>query len=119
MNSLSIASQSDPAVAMNKWGDYVIVWVSEVPVVVNTSTGDDDNDSGDDDNEPTIRRSDETVIMGQRYLRDGTKVGEQFCVSAYTTTVTRDGVTKSQTLRLNGIQLDPAVYPAGSGRRDG
>ncbi|MBQ6108703.1 MAG: hypothetical protein IJK97_10890, partial [Thermoguttaceae bacterium] len=109
VNSLSVATQSDPAVAMNKWGDYVVVWVSEVPVVISTSTGDDGNDSGDDNDEPTIRRSDETVIMGQRYLRDGTKVGEQFCVSNYTTTVTRDGVTKSQTLRLRGIQLDPAV----------
>ncbi|MDO4857352.1 MAG: trypsin-like serine protease [Thermoguttaceae bacterium] len=110
VNAVSIASQSDPSVAMNKWGDYVIVWVSEIPMPVQNN--DDDNDDGSDntnDGEDTRPWAGETVIMGQRYLRDGTKVGGQFCVSDYTSTIVRDGVTSTQTLHLRGIQKTPAV----------
>jgi len=103
VNTLSVASQSDPVVAMNKWGDYVIVWVSEVPVTVTDS--DDDNTT---DTETRVK-SDQTVIMGQRYLRDGTKVGDTFCISDYTYTTVKDGVVNTQTLHLSGIQTCPAV----------
>jgi hypothetical protein len=56
--------QTNPAVAMNTDGDFVVVWQSY--------------GSGDDD-------SSDYSIQGQRYAADGTPAGEEFQVNSYTT----------------------------------
>ena len=64
VNTYTLSFQQDPSVTMDQDGDFVVAW---------WSTG---NDSGD---------SDVASIQGQRYEQDGTPVGDQFLVNAYTT----------------------------------
>ncbi|MBQ4142589.1 MAG: trypsin-like serine protease [Thermoguttaceae bacterium] len=107
-NSSTAGDQTEPAVAMNDQGDYVVVWVSEV---VETLIGEDENgdgtddgttddttddttgEDGEDDDEPVIKKIVKKVIMGQRYDRYGTALGPEFYVSDF----------------VDGIQTDPDV----------
>jgi len=64
VNSYTTNSQSDPSVAAEANGDFIVVWKS-------------DGSAGSD--------SDETSIQGQRYASSGTPIGGEFQVNSYTT----------------------------------
>lgn len=91
-NTTKAGDQTEPAIAMNDNGDYVVVWVSEV-LTETAVTDDDTNDDTTDDTTvktPAVTRS---VIMAQRYNRFGEKIGTEFYVSDF----------------VDGVQSDPDV----------
>ena len=64
VNTFTMSSQSQPAVAVDADGDFVVVW---------QSTGSGDTDSSGES------------IQGQRYASDGSTVDAEFQVNTYTT----------------------------------
>ncbi|MDO4569026.1 MAG: trypsin-like serine protease [Planctomycetia bacterium] len=69
--------QDQPDVAMNDQGDYLVVWSTEVNVVVE----DEEGDGTEEEETPTTRALAQRVIMGQWYDRYGAKSGSEFTIS--------------------------------------